>query len=95
MERVSSGLKLGEEPFFLHSTVVGVEHTLLDEDSIENHHRRELLCGTFTIYPEDTRFTTGFDPPEVQDKRVLELVQQGIDWIETDDPERLKKLLNK
>ena len=44
---------------FINSTVVGAEHTLIDEDTVEKFHQRGMLAGAYTLFPEDKRYLNG------------------------------------
>ncbi|WYD79257.1 MAG: hypothetical protein V8K32_08025 [Candidatus Electrothrix gigas] len=55
-------------------------------------HERGMLIGSYTLYPEDTRFTRSTQ--ESQEEILQRLVQTKVDWIETDDPEKLQAELH-
>ncbi len=76
---------------FISSAVVAAEHTLIDSDTIEKFHNRNMLVGGYTLFPIDTRYTddTGINHYD----EVKRLSADGIDWLETDDPELLLNLL--
>ncbi len=76
---------------FVGSSVVGAEHNLIDFDTVRKFHEREMLIGAYTLYPLDTRTVSGSSLD--QDEEVRRLADCGVDWIETDDPERLLTLL--
>ncbi|MCA9692408.1 MAG: hypothetical protein KC636_22605, partial [Myxococcales bacterium] len=78
---------------WIGSTVIGVEHTLLDDDSVSRLRARgSQAVGTYTLLPLDVRtvrqIARANSPAEVE-----RLVALGVDWIETDDPERLLELV--
>ncbi|GAA4652206.1 hypothetical protein GCM10023116_44900 [Kistimonas scapharcae] len=76
---------------FVHSTVVDAEHTLIDSDTVQKFHQRNMLVGAYTLFPLDTRYV---DNPDVDhEQEAHRLAALGVDWIETDDPERLLALL--
>lgn len=79
---------------FLRSSVVDVEHTLLDSNTVEKFHARGMAVGTYTLYPLDTSMVK--EPlEEAEETRIAErLLETRIDWIETDDPAKLQKVLN-
>lgn len=64
---------------------VGADHDLLTDDTVALLRRANIVVGTHVVYPLDGRPT----PAHVVE-RVLE---QRLDWIESDDPERLLQLL--
>ena len=69
----------------VHSNAVCSEHTIIDEDTINKYHRRNMMVGTFTLYP----LMPGEMPAERKtyfSEEVKRLVSLGIDWIETDQP---------
>lgn len=79
--------------FVLETDVVGAEHTLVSEREVNAIRQYGLALGAYTIFPVGS--TTGkpitkaaSDPAEAR-----RLAQLGVDWIETDDPERLQELL--
>ncbi|MCW5211511.1 glycerophosphodiester phosphodiesterase family protein [Desulfobulbus sp. TB] len=74
------------------STVVDAEYSLIDTDTAEKFHKYGMLIGSYTLYPEDTRFTRSTQ--ESQEEILQRLIQAKVDWIETDDPERLQKQLH-
>lgn len=78
---------------FLATRVVGAEHTLVGARTVGRLHRQGIAVGTHTLFPLGS--TTGKricassgTPAEVE-----RLVALGVDWIETDDPERLMALI--
>ncbi len=78
---------------YLHSTLVDIEHTLIDSNTVTKFHDREMAVGAYTVYPLDT---TMVKQPlgEADETRVAEeLIQAGVDWIETDDPRELLDLV--
>lgn len=87
MERVMGRL--------LHTRVVGMEHTLIDDDSVQKAKRRGLATGAYTLFPLDTRFSRTPYSEEGEVRTLERLVHQGVDWIETDQPERVQELLAK
>lgn len=72
------------------STLVDAEYTLLDSDTVARFHEKNMLVGAYTAFPLDTRYVRY--PDEDQAAVVERLVQQGVDWIETDDPLRVQEL---
>lgn len=79
----------------LGSTVVGAEYTLLDSDTVAKFHQKEMLVGSYTLFPLDTRFVKNIDSEESQNQILRQLVNLKVDWIETDDPEKAKNILDK
>lgn len=74
---------------FIGSSVVNMEHTLIDEDTIAKLHARGLAVGAYTLLPLDTAAVKR--PVSEADglARAQGLAAQGLDWFETDDPAKL------
>lgn len=73
----------------LDARVVGVEHTLVGPRTVQRMRERGVAIGTHTLFPLGS--TTG-KPIDVRANTAAEverLVGLGVDWIESDDPERL------
>ncbi|HEY0194842.1 MAG TPA: glycerophosphodiester phosphodiesterase family protein, partial [Kofleriaceae bacterium] len=73
--------------------VVGAEHTLVGGDTVERMHRQGLAIGTHTLFPIGSTTGKPIAASAMTDAEALRLVALGVDWIETDDPERLMRLL--
>jgi glycerophosphoryl diester phosphodiesterase len=70
----------------VHSDAVCSEYTLIDKDTVEKYHKRNMKVGCFTLYP----LMPGEMPEEkkaLYSKEVKRLVELEVDWIETDQPE--------
>lgn len=77
---------------FIGSTVVDAETTLIDSETIAKFHERDMAVGAYTVFPLDTR-TVKRSLEEKEELRLIQrLVTQKVDWIETDDPEKLKNV---
>ncbi len=79
--------------FLAGSTVVGVEHNLIDADTAQRFRERNMLLGAYTLFP----IASDLLDPRIcreQEAEALRLYQMQVDWIETDDPERLLNLLH-
>lgn len=72
------------------STLVDVEYTLIDTDTVARFHAKDMLVGAYTAFPLDTRYVRY--PEEDQVEVVRRLTERRVDWIETDDPERVLEL---
>ncbi len=78
---------------FIHSNVAVVEHTLIDDDSITKYSERGMNVGTYTLFPltpldkEDEKF-------DYYAGEVKRLAKLGVDWIETDNPEKVYDLIH-
>jgi glycerophosphoryl diester phosphodiesterase len=73
----------------LGSRVVGAEHTLVGADTVERLHRLGVAIGTHTLFPLGSTTGKPIDPAAATEREVDRLVALGVDWIESDDPERL------
>lgn len=73
----------------LRTRVVGAEHTLVGPRTVERMHRRGVAIGTHTLFPIGSTTGKRIDPRADSLAEVDRLVALGVDWIETDDPERL------
>lgn len=75
------------------STVVSIEHTLIDHDTVEKFHARDMLVGAYTLLPLDERPTGGSEP--TPQEAALRMADAGVHWVETDDPERLLEMYDR
>lgn len=77
----------------LGARLVAAEHTLVGSETVRRLHACGVAIGTHTLFPVGS--TTG-KPIAASASTIAEverLVALGVDWIETDDPERLQALL--
>lgn len=77
----------------LGTPVVGAEHTLVGPSTVAALHRRGVAIGTHTLFPLGTTTAKPVPPAATTDAEARRLIALGVDWIETDDPERLLALL--
>ena len=70
----------------VYSNAVCSEHTLIDEDTVKKYHNRNMKVGTFTLYPLMPQEMPQ-EKKEYFSKEVKRLMDLGVDWIETDQPE--------
>jgi len=77
----------------LGSTVIDIEHTLIDNNTIEKFHAKEMAIGTYTFFSTDPSYPNTLTPEE-QKERILELAKLNVNWIETDDPKRVREILD-
>jgi glycerophosphoryl diester phosphodiesterase len=75
--------------------VVAAEHTLVGADTVERLHRLGVAIGTHTLFPVGSTTGKPIDPAASTEREVERLVALGVDWIESDDPERLLALVEK
>ena len=73
----------------LDTRVVGADHTLVGPRTVAYMHRRGVVIGTHTLFPIGSTTAKRIDPRASSPAEVDRLVELGVDWIETDDPERL------
>ncbi len=78
---------------FLRTHVVGAEHTLLGRDTVQRVHAQGFAIGTHTIFPLGSTTGKAIAPSASTPAEVERLVELGVDWIESDDPERLLELV--
>lgn len=77
----------------IDSTVVDVEHTLIDNDTIQTFHKKQMAIGAYTFFSTDPGYVNKLSEAD-QIKRIRELADMKVDWIETDDPRRVKEILD-
>ncbi len=77
------------------ATLVDLEWTVLDKDTVEKFHKRGQAVGVYCFHPYDTTFVQTPLSDEEEERLIRRVVKEGIDWVETDDPERMMALLNK
>ncbi|HEY4178248.1 MAG TPA: glycerophosphodiester phosphodiesterase [Kofleriaceae bacterium] len=77
----------------LGTRLVGAEHTLVGRDTVKRLHARGIAIGTHTLFPMGSTTTKALSPAAYTEAEVDRLVGIGVDWIESDDPERLLRLI--
>lgn len=73
--------------------VVGAEHTLIGADTVRRLHGQGIAIGTHTLFPLGGTTGKRTAASAATAAEVERLVALGVDWIETDDPERLMALI--
>jgi glycerophosphoryl diester phosphodiesterase len=73
--------------------VVGAEHTLIGADTVRRLHHQGIAVGTHTLFPLGSTTGKRIAASAATAAEVQRLVALGVDWIETDDPERLMTLI--
>ncbi|HWU90054.1 MAG TPA: glycerophosphodiester phosphodiesterase family protein [Kofleriaceae bacterium] len=73
----------------LDTRVVGADHTLVGPRTVAYMRRRGVVIGTHTLFPLGSTTAKRIDASSSSPAEVDRLVGLGVDWIETDDPERL------
>jgi glycerophosphoryl diester phosphodiesterase len=81
------------EAHLFGGTVVGAEHTILGAQTVERLHRRGISIGTHTLFPIGSTTGKAISPTGNSLVEVERLLALGVDWIETDDPDRLLRLV--
>lgn len=76
----------------IDSSVIDIEHTLIDDDTVKTFHEKEMAVGSYTFFSTDPAYPDILSKEE-QAVRILELVALKVDWIETDDPGRVRDIL--
>ncbi|MBK9035354.1 MAG: hypothetical protein IPL61_29550 [Myxococcales bacterium] len=73
--------------------VVGAEHTLIGPHTVAGLHRRGIAVGAHTLFPLGSTTGKRLAPSASTEAEVARLCALGVDWIESDDPERLMALI--
>lgn len=73
--------------------VIGAEHTIVGARTVSRLHAKGISIGTHTLFPIGSTTGKRISPTGHAIAEVERLVALGVDWIETDDPERLQQLL--
>ncbi|HFE44104.1 MAG TPA: glycerophosphodiester phosphodiesterase family protein, partial [Nannocystis exedens] len=79
---------------WIGSSVVAGEHTLIEADTIEKFHDRDMAIGSYTFFPIEMTGVRHELSDEQQLGRLRTIAAAGVDWIETDDPVRVMELLS-
>eukprot|EP00049_Salpingoeca_infusionum_P010693 m.184821 g.184821 ORF g.184821 m.184821 type:complete len:337 (+) comp14721_c1_seq1:40-1050(+) len=77
------------------STVVDLEWTCIDSNTIDKFHKRGHAVGAYVFFPFDVSFVQTPLSDEEEETVIRRLVAEGVDWLETDDPEKLMALLTR
>ncbi|MBA3500938.1 MAG: glycerophosphodiester phosphodiesterase [Myxococcota bacterium] len=77
----------------MRTRVVGAEHTIVSSQTVSRLHDKGISVGTHTIFPIGSTTGKAISPTGHETAEIERLVALGIDWIESDDPERLQNLL--
>jgi glycerophosphoryl diester phosphodiesterase len=78
---------------FVETRVVGADHTLVGADTVALLHGRGVAIGTHTIFPIGSTTGKPLAASASTEREVARLVELGVDWIESDDPERLQEVM--
>lgn len=77
----------------LGSRVVGAEHTIVGSQTVKRLHDQGIAIGTHTLFPVGSTTGKPISPSAMTAAEVERLVELGVDWIESDDPARLQRLV--
>jgi glycerophosphoryl diester phosphodiesterase len=77
----------------LGSRLVGAEHTIVGSQTVKRLHELGIAIGTHTLFPLGSTTGKPISPSAMTAAEVERLVACGVDWIESDDPERLLALV--
>ena len=78
---------------FVDARVIGADHTLVGADTVALLHGRGVAIGTHTIFPIGSTTGKPLAASASTEREVERLVDLGVDWIESDDPERLQEVM--
>jgi len=78
----------------LATRLVGAEHTLVAAETVRRLHAKGVAIGTHTLFPIGSTTGKAIAPSAATTAEVERLVEVGVDWIESDDPERLQRLID-
>lgn len=73
--------------------LVGADHTLVGHGTVDALHRQGVAIGTHTLFPMGSSTGKPIASTAATLAEVDRLVRLGVDWIESDDPERLQRLI--
>src|SRR5262245_21022122 len=71
----------------LGTRAVGANHTLVGPETVRRLHRANVAIGAHVLFPIGSPHRST-SPAEAE-----RLVALGVDWIESDDPERLQRIV--
>jgi glycerophosphoryl diester phosphodiesterase len=78
-----------------HARLVGAEHTIVGCQTVKRLHDQGIAIGTHTLFPLGSTTGKPISPTAHTAAEVERLVELGVDWIESDDPERLLALVHR
>jgi glycerophosphoryl diester phosphodiesterase len=76
------------------STFTNMGLNMFDENTIENVHQRGLAIGAWTIFSQDRKWLGVWLIDEKEMQYIRNLTGRGIDYFITDDPIRLRNIIN-
>ncbi len=75
------------------ATQTNMSLDMFDDDTIERVHRQGLAIGAWTVFSQDSKWLGEPLTPEREFAILHDLVTRGIDYLITDDPVRLQRVL--
>ncbi|MEL6453087.1 MAG: glycerophosphodiester phosphodiesterase [Cyanobacteria bacterium J06623_5] len=75
------------------STLTNMSLNMFDDDTVEKIHKRGLAVGAWTVFSQDSKWLGDAIAPEQELDYIHSLTARGIDYFITDDPVRLRKVL--
>lgn len=75
------------------STLTNMSLNMFDDDTIEQVHKRGLAVGAWTVFSQDSQWLGEAIAPEKELAIIHNLATRGIDYFITDDPIRLRQVL--
>jgi glycerophosphoryl diester phosphodiesterase len=72
----------------LGTRAVGANHTLVGPETVRRLHRANVAIGAHVLFP------IGSPHRSTSHAEAERLVELGVDWIESDDPERLQRIVS-
>lgn len=73
----------------LRMRAIGADHTLIGPATVASLHQHGVAIGTHTLFPIGSTTGKALSPRASTKEEVQRLVELGVDWIESDDPEKL------
>jgi glycerophosphoryl diester phosphodiesterase len=77
----------------LGSRLVAAEHTIVSSQTVDKLHAQGIAIGTHTLFPVGSTTGKPISPSAMTAAEVERLVSLGVDWIESDDPERVMRIV--
>ncbi|MEL6553778.1 MAG: glycerophosphodiester phosphodiesterase [Cyanobacteria bacterium J06621_11] len=76
------------------STLTNMSLNMFDDDTVEKVHKHGLAVGAWTVFSQDSKWLGDAISPEQELNYIHSLTARGIDYFITDDPIRLRQVLN-
>ncbi|MGI9288111.1 MAG: glycerophosphodiester phosphodiesterase [Pseudomonadales bacterium] len=75
------------------STLTNMSVNMFDDDTVQQVHEKGLAIGAWTLFSQDSKWLGVWLSDEQQIEYIERFTKQGIDYFITDDPARLKSIL--